>query len=123
VAVKIRLTRVGKTKQPSYRVVVTDSRAPRDGRFIEVIGSYEPRQEPSRIVVDGEKALHWLRLGAQPTERVVKLLKIDGVWATFEAEKASRPAKPARERTRPAAKAKAAPKAKAKAAPKPEVAG
>ena len=112
-AVKIRLTRVGKTKQPSYRVVVTDSRSPRDGRFIEVIGSYEPRQEPSKIVVDGDKALRWLRQGAQPTERVVKLLKIDGVWATFEAEKASRPAKPKRERTRPATKAGGAPKAKA----------
>jgi small subunit ribosomal protein S16 len=100
VSVKIRLTRVGKTKQPSYRVVVTDSRSPRDGRFIEVIGSYEPRAEPSRIVVDGEKALHWLRQGAQPTERVVKILKIDGVWETFAAEKAARPTKPAR--TRPA---------------------
>jgi small subunit ribosomal protein S16 len=100
VSVKIRLTRVGKTKQPSYRVVVTDSRSPRDGRFIEVIGSYEPRSEPSKIVVDSEKALHWLRQGAQPTERVVKLLKIDGCWDTFAAEKSAKPAKPAR--TRPA---------------------
>jgi small subunit ribosomal protein S16 len=87
VAVKIRLMRMGKTKQPTYRVVVADARSPRDGRFIEVIGTYEPRQEPSRIVIDSEKALHWLRQGAQPTERVVKLLKIDGVWETFESQK------------------------------------
>jgi small subunit ribosomal protein S16 len=114
VAVKIRLTRVGKTKQPTYRLVVTDSRSPRDGRFIEVIGHYEPRREPSKIVVDGEKALQWLRQGAQPTERVVKLLKIDGVWDTFEAE---RPKRPAKTRTRPAKSGtKAAPKAKAKVA-------
>ena len=100
-AVKIRLTRVGKTKQPSYRVVVTDSRSPRDGRFIEVIGSYEPRHEPSKVVVDGDKVLHWLRNGAQPTERVVKLLKIDGVWDTFEAEKAARPSAAKKPRSRP----------------------
>jgi small subunit ribosomal protein S16 len=87
VAVKIRLMRVGKKKQPSYRIVVADSRSPRDGRIIETIGHYRPRQEPSHLDVDGEKALGWLRKGAQPTEQVQKLLAVEGTWATFEAEK------------------------------------
>jgi small subunit ribosomal protein S16 len=86
-AVKIRLMRVGKTKQPTYRVVVADSRSPRDGRIIETIGHYGPRAEPSQLDLDGEKALDWLRKGAQPSEQVQKLLAIAGVWATFEAEK------------------------------------
>jgi small subunit ribosomal protein S16 len=87
VAVKIRLMRVGKTKQPTYRVVVADSRSPRDGRIIETIGHYRPRHDPSELDLNGEKALDWLRKGAQPSEQVQKLLAIDGVWATFEAEK------------------------------------
>lgn len=86
-AVKIRLMRVGKTKQPSYRVVVADARSPRDGRFIELIGKYGPRQEPSLVDIDNEKALGWLRKGAQPTEQVQKLLKISGAWEQFQAEK------------------------------------
>lgn len=86
-AVKIRLMRVGKTKQPSYRVVVADARSPRDGRFIELIGKYGPRQEPSLVDIDNEKALGWLRKGAQPTEQVQKLLKISGAWERFQAEK------------------------------------
>ncbi|HEU5300849.1 MAG TPA: 30S ribosomal protein S16 [Acidimicrobiia bacterium] len=86
-AVKIRLMRVGKRKQPSYRVVVADSRSPRDGRVIETIGRYGPRHEPSQVEIDGDKALEWLRKGAQPTESVQKLLAVTGVWATFEAEK------------------------------------
>lgn len=86
-AVKIRLMRVGKTKQPSYRVVVADARSPRDGRFIELIGKYGPRQEPSLVDIDNEKALGWLRKGAQPTEQVQKLLKISGAWELFQAEK------------------------------------
>lgn len=86
-AVKIRLMRVGKRKQPSYRVVVADSRSPRDGRVIETIGRYGPRHEPSQVEIDGDKALEWLRKGAQPTESVQKLLTVTGVWATFEAEK------------------------------------
>jgi small subunit ribosomal protein S16 len=90
VAVKIRLMRVGKKKQPSYRIVVADSRSPRDGRIIETIGHYRPRQEPSHLDVDGDKALGWLRKGAQPTEQVQKLLAVEGVWATFEAEKGGR---------------------------------
>jgi small subunit ribosomal protein S16 len=85
--VKIRLMRMGKTKQPSYRVVVADSRSPRDGRNIETIGHYGPRQDPSLVDIDGEKALAWLRKGAQPTEQVQKLLTVTGVWAQFESEK------------------------------------
>ena len=83
-AVKLRLMRMGKTKQPTYRVVAADSRSPRDGRFIEIVGTYEPRQDPSRIVIDNEKALKWLRDGAQPTERVQKLLVESGAWAEFK---------------------------------------
>jgi small subunit ribosomal protein S16 len=87
VAVKIRLLRVGKAKQPSYRIVVADGRSPRDGRIIETIGHYGPRGEPSRVDVDGDRALAWLRKGAQPTEQVQKLLAVAGVWGTYEAEK------------------------------------
>jgi small subunit ribosomal protein S16 len=85
--VKIRLMRVGKKKQPTYRVVVADERSPRDGRIIETIGHYGPRAEPSVVDIDGEKALEWLRKGAQPSEAVQKLLTTTGVWATFEGEK------------------------------------
>ncbi|MGO9873386.1 MAG: 30S ribosomal protein S16 [Acidimicrobiia bacterium] len=84
-AVKIRLMRVGKKKQPSYRVVVSDARSPRDGRFIEVLGQYAPRAEPSVVSIDADRALHWLRVGAQPTEQVAKLLEITGVWAAYKA--------------------------------------
>jgi len=87
VAVKIRLMRVGKKKQPTYRVVVADARSPRDGRIIETIGHYGPRQEPSHIDIDADKALHWLRKGAQPTEQAQKLLTASGVWETFTAER------------------------------------
>ena len=83
-AVKLRLMRMGKTKQPTYRVVAADSRSPRDGRFIEIVGTYEPRQDPSRIVIDNAKAIDWLRKGAQPTERVQKLLETSGAWAEFK---------------------------------------
>src|SRR5258708_18560545 len=78
--------RVGKKKQPSYRVVVTDSRSPRDGRFIEVIGQYAPRAEPSVVTIDSDRALHWLKVGAQPTEQAGKLLEIAGVWAAYKAD-------------------------------------
>ena len=83
-AVKLRLMRVGKTTQPSYRVVAADSRSPRDGRFIEIVGQYSPRSEPSVINIDNDKALKWLRNGAQPTERVQKLLEISGAWSEFK---------------------------------------
>lgn len=76
--VKIRLTRMGKKKQPSYRVVVMDSRQPRDGKYIEQIGRYDPRQEPSVVEIDQDRANLWLERGAQPTERVRKLLEVSG---------------------------------------------
>lgn len=78
-AVKIRLSRVGGKKNPHYRVVVADSRSPRDGRFIEIIGRYNPQTDPSTIEINNDKASEWLNKGAQPTEQVKKLLKISGV--------------------------------------------
>jgi len=84
VAVKLRLMRMGKKKQPTYRVVAADSRSPRNGRFIEILGTYEPRAEPSVIKIDADKAVAWLRKGAQPTERVEKLLKLSGAWEQFK---------------------------------------
>jgi len=78
-AVRIRLTRTGKKKQPSYRVVVADGRAPRDGRIIEQIGRYDPRPEPSVVEIDQERASYWLQHGAQPSEPVRRLLQVAGV--------------------------------------------
>ncbi len=85
--VKIRLTRMGKKKQPSYRVVVMDSRRPRDGAYIEQIGVYDPRQDPSHIEIDNERAVDWLRQGAQPTDRARKLLEVSGAWTRFRIAK------------------------------------
>jgi len=79
VAVRIRLSRVGSAKNPIYRVVVTDSRSPRDGRFIEIIGRYEPRQDPSLIEIDQEKAAAWMSKGAQPSRTVKRLLDKQGI--------------------------------------------
>ena len=93
--VKLRLMRMGKKKQPTYRVVVADSRSPRDGRFIEAVGTYAPRMEPSTIEIDNDRVLGWLAKGAQPTETVRKLLVISGAWEQFES---SRPPKPVSER-------------------------
>lgn len=78
-AVKIRLARHGSKKAPFYRIVVADSRSPRDGKYIERVGSYNPRTQPSEIQVDTEKAQAWIQKGAQPTEQVRKLLKVSGV--------------------------------------------
>jgi small subunit ribosomal protein S16 len=97
VAVKLRLMRMGKKKQPTYRIVAADSRSPRDGRFIEVVGTYDPRAEPSVIKVDNERAVHWLRHGAQPTERVQKLLQIVGAWDEFQGNAPATPAAAAAE--------------------------
>ena len=108
-AVRLRLTRRGKKKQPTYRVVAADSRSPRDGRFIEIIGFYDPRQEPSEIRIDNEKAVKWLKVGAQPSERVRKLLDVSGAWAEFKGEPL------------PATATKAASAAKAAAAETPKV--
>jgi small subunit ribosomal protein S16 len=122
VSVKIRLMRMGKKKHPTYRVVVADSRSPRDGRNIETIGHYRPRQDPSVSDIDGEKALAWLRKGAQPTEQVQKLLTVSGVWAQFESEKGGRvDTKLARRRLDdPKATAKKAKKVEAAEAATPE---
>ena len=89
-AFKLRLTRIGKNKQPQYRIVAADSRSPRDGRFIEILGQYDPRQDPSGLTLDNDKAVAWLKEGAQPTERVAKLLKVSGATEQFEAEKAAK---------------------------------
>ncbi|MCR5503093.1 MAG: 30S ribosomal protein S16 [Lachnospiraceae bacterium] len=78
-AVKIRLRRMGQKKAPFYRIVVADSRSPRDGRFIEEIGTYDPTTEPGSYKVDEEKAKKWLNDGAQPTEQVAKLFKLAGI--------------------------------------------
>ena len=91
-AVKLRLVRMGKKKQPTYRVVAADSRAPRNGRFIEILGTYEPRADPSVVKIDDEKALAWLRKGAKPTETVEKLLKITGTWEQFRGQAPQAPA-------------------------------
>jgi small subunit ribosomal protein S16 len=85
--VKIRLMRMGATKRPFYRVVVADSRSPRDGRFIENIGKYRPLEDPSEIEIDQERALYWLSQGAQPTNQVAHLLRIQGVMDRFEETK------------------------------------
>ncbi|GAC1433564.1 MAG: 30S ribosomal protein S16 [Ktedonobacteraceae bacterium] len=87
--VKIRLKRMGKKKAPSYRVVVADSRFSRDGRIIENIGWYNPLVEPSAIQIDAEKALGWLKNGAQPTESVASLLKRTGIMEQFTQAKAA----------------------------------
>lgn len=95
-AVKLRLMRMGKTKQPTYRLVAADSHSPRDGRFIEILGTYEPRHEPSKVNFDSAKVLGWLKQGAQPTDRVQKLLVMSGAWAEFAATKPAKPAKPSK---------------------------
>lgn len=77
--VKIRLRRVGAKKQPSYRIVVADARSPRDGRFIEAIGHYNPRTEPETVVLDEERARYWLSQGAQPTDAVARFLRQRGL--------------------------------------------
>lgn len=83
-AVKIKLTRLGKIRNPQYRIAIADARNRRDGRSIEVIGRYHPKEEPSLIEVDSERAQYWLSVGAQPTEPVLKLLKITGDWQKFK---------------------------------------
>lgn len=82
--VRIRLRRVGGKKQPSYRIVVADARAPRDGRFIEVIGNFNPRTEPETVKIEEARALYWLSVGAQPSDAVVRLMKKQGTLARAE---------------------------------------
>ncbi|MDV3127224.1 30S ribosomal protein S16 [Mycobacterium sp. 21AC1] len=83
-AVKIKLTRLGKIRNPQYRISVADARTRREGRAIEVIGRYHPKEEPSLIEIDSERAQYWLGVGAQPTEPVLALLKITGDWQKFK---------------------------------------
>ena len=83
-AVKIKLKRMGKIRAPQYRIIVADSRTKRDGRAIEEIGKYHPKEDPSLIHVDSERAQYWLGVGAQPTEPVLKLFKITGDWQKFK---------------------------------------
>ena len=126
--VKIRLSRVGKKKQPSYRLVVADVKSPRDGDFIEIIGNYNPRTEPATIVIDEEKARLWLSRGAQPTERVSILLGKAGITEMPKINFSKKPpkAKESEEKAEgkpaqaPAAEAKTEPKAEAKADTKAE---
>jgi small subunit ribosomal protein S16 len=87
---------MGKKKQPTYRVVAADSHSPRDGRFIEIVGTYGPRSEPSVIQIDNDKAIAWLKKGAQPTDTVRKLLVVSGAWETFESGKAPKAPKKAK---------------------------
>jgi small subunit ribosomal protein S16 len=106
---------MGKKKQPTYRVVVADSRSPRDGRFIEAVGTYEPRMEPSTIEIDNDRVLGWLAKGAQPTETVRKLLVVSGAWEQFES---TRPPKQVSQRyARPGRATSPAKKAPAKKTP------
>ena len=84
-SVRIRLKRLGAKKRPFYRVVVADARSPRDGRFVEIIGKYGPREEPPLVDIDNDRALEWLKKGAQPTEQVQRLLTISGAWEQHKA--------------------------------------
>jgi small subunit ribosomal protein S16 len=131
VAVKIRLKRFGKIRSPHYRIVVADSRTKRDGRAIEEIGKYHPKNDPSLIEVDSERAQYWLSVGAQPSEAVVALFKRTGDWQKYSGDTSPagvlpQPEKPNKTEVFNAALAdagkapKTAPTAKAKKAPKPE---
>jgi small subunit ribosomal protein S16 len=98
VATKIKLMRLGKMREPHYRIVVADARTRRDGRAIEAIGEYHPKSDPSVIKVNGERAAYWLGVGAQPTEAVTAILKVTGDWQKFKGEPAPPPMKMAAEK-------------------------
>ncbi len=98
-ATKIKLTRVGKMREPHYRVVVADARTRRDGRSIETIGEYHPKNDPSVIRIDAERAAYWLGVGAQPTEAVTAILKVTGDWQKFKGLPAPEPMKVAPPKT------------------------
>lgn len=85
--VKLRLKRMGAKKQPSYRIVAADSRAPRDGRFIEILGFYNPRTNPAEVIIDEEKVLKWLNNGAQPSDTVRNILSREGIMKKFHEQK------------------------------------
>jgi len=127
-ATRIRLRRMGSKGRPFYRVVVADQRSPRDGRFIENIGKYHPLSDPSLIEIDEERALYWLRVGAQPSSQVRNLMSKLGIWETFVKERPSalvgvktKVERPAKEKVSKKAQAKAAESKKAAAAPKAPV--
>jgi small subunit ribosomal protein S16 len=109
---RIRLRRMGSNKRPFFRVVVADQRSPRDGRFIENIGKYHPLDDPSVIEIDQDRALHWLRVGAQPSDQVRNLMQKIGIWEEFVKERPSAVLQPAKERPQ---KPKLSKKAKQKA--------
>ena len=90
-ATKIKLTRIGKMREPHYRVVVADARTKRDGRSIETIGEYHPKNDPSVIRIDADRAAYWLGVGAQPTEAVTAILKVTGDWQKFKGLPAPEP--------------------------------
>ncbi|ADP79140.1 30S ribosomal protein S16 [Pseudofrankia inefficax] len=92
-ATKIKLQRLGKMREPHYRIVIADARTKRDGRVIEAIGQYHPKDEPSTIIVDGDRAAHWLSVGAQPTDPVLAILKVTGDWQKFKGLPAPEPMK------------------------------
>jgi small subunit ribosomal protein S16 len=94
VAVRIRLRRIGKKKQPQYRLVAAEAAHPRDGRFIEVLGQYNPRVDPPAVSVNAERALYWLQHGAQPTDTAKSLLVRTGVWEQFTGEPTPAPRTP-----------------------------
>lgn len=105
-AVKLRLRREGTRKKPHFRIVAADARSPRDGRFIEIVGDYHPMANPSVINLQEDRALHWLRVGAQPTAQVENLLRITGVWEQFRPGDVARP-EAGEQRRRPSKKARA----------------
>lgn len=128
---RIRLRRMGASKRPFYRVVVADQRSPRDGRFIENIGKYHPLEDPSLIEIDEARALHWLRVGAQPSDQVRNLMVKIGIWDKFVQERPSAAAlvpdkggqrdkpKVSKKAAAKAAEAAASPPVKAESAPAP----
>jgi small subunit ribosomal protein S16 len=118
---RIRLRRIGSNKRPFFRVVVADQRSPRDGRFIENIGRYHPLEDPSVIEIDQDRALHWLRVGAQPSNQVLNLMQKIGIWDRFVQERPSAALEPTKERPeKPKLSKKAKQRADA-AASQPEV--
>jgi small subunit ribosomal protein S16 len=120
---RIRLRRMGSNKRPFFRVVVADQRSPRDGRFIENIGKYHPLEDPSVIDIDQDRALHWLRVGAQPSNQVRNLMQKTGIWDEFVRERPSAAGAPIKEREqKERISKKAKEKAEAAAAKPPEAA-
>jgi len=119
-AVKMRLMRMGKKRSPHYRVVVIDGRAPRDGRYIDQIGLYDPHQDPSLVEIDNDKAVDWLKKGVQPTDTVRKLLEISGAMSRFKVASGKIHTVSAKPKAEPAPAAAVEPEPVAAPAPEPE---